>query len=64
MGLVVEIADVVVVGRRALRQADPTMKGIVADTANARGFWHMGQFAADYRRMFGKLPSETLARGR
>lgn len=28
--------------------------------ANKWGFWHMGQFAADYRRLFGELPSETL----
>jgi len=26
------------------------------------GFWHMGQFAADYRRQFGELPSETIRR--
>jgi len=32
----------------------------VADAANAWGFWHMGQFAKDYYRMFGELPSETL----
>ena len=32
----------------------------VADAANAYGFWHMGQFARDYRRMFGELPSQTL----
>ena len=32
----------------------------VADAANEWGFWHMGQFAKDYRRMFGELPSETL----
>jgi hypothetical protein len=24
------------------------------------GFWHMGQFAKDYKFMFGQLPSETL----
>jgi AraC family ethanolamine operon transcriptional activator len=24
------------------------------------GFWHMSQFAADYRRTFGELPSETV----
>ena len=34
----------------------------IADIANACGFWHMGQFAKDYRRMFGELPSETLGR--
>lgn len=34
----------------------------VADIANRWGFWHMGQFARDYRGMFGELPSETLRR--
>jgi AraC-like DNA-binding protein len=34
----------------------------VADIANKWDFWHMGQFASDYRRMFGELPSETLKR--
>ncbi len=28
--------------------------------APAWGFWHMGQFAADYRKLFAKRPSETL----
>jgi len=32
----------------------------VADVAHRRGFWHMGQFAADYKRLFAELPSETL----
>jgi len=32
----------------------------ISDIANQWGFWHMGQFAADYRRQFGELPSETL----
>ena len=32
----------------------------VVDIANNWGFWHMGQFAADYRRVFGTLPSMTL----
>jgi len=35
----------------------------VADIANDWGFWHMGQFAADYKKMFGKLPSQTLVGG-
>ena len=36
-------------------------KESIADAANNWGFWHMGQFAADYRQHFGELPSETLA---
>ena len=27
--------------------------------ANRWGFWHMGQFANDYRNLFGELPSQT-----
>ena len=34
--------------------------GSIAGAANRWGFWHMGQFARDYKRMFGELPSETL----
>ena len=34
----------------------------VSEIASYWGFWHMGQFAADYRKMFGELPSETLKR--
>ena len=41
-----------------------TSRTHVADAANRWGFWHMGQFAADYRRMFGELPSKTLRRRR
>ncbi len=32
----------------------------VSDIASSHGFWHMSQFATDYRRHFGELPSETL----
>jgi AraC family ethanolamine operon transcriptional activator len=35
----------------------------IADTANRWDFWHMGQFARDYRRLFGEAPSQTLRRG-
>ena len=45
--------------RRALRRADPGTVGVL-DLAADWGFWHTGQFAADYQRMFGELPSETL----
>jgi AraC-like DNA-binding protein len=33
---------------------------LVADVANRWGFWHMGQFAKDYKAVFGELPTETL----
>jgi len=32
----------------------------VQDVAEAWGFWHLSQFASDYRRLFGKRPSDTL----
>lgn len=49
--------------RRELRASDPAQFA-VSDIANRWGFWHMGQFAADYRRHFGELPSETLLGGK
>jgi AraC family ethanolamine operon transcriptional activator len=36
----------------------------VGETAASLGFWHVGQFAADYRRAFGETPSQTLWRSR
>jgi AraC-like DNA-binding protein len=47
--------------RGELRAANPAFAR-VSDVANRWGFWHMGQFAADYRKMFGELPSQTLKR--
>ncbi|MFC1765211.1 helix-turn-helix domain-containing protein [Planctomycetota bacterium] len=47
--------------RKQLRLGDPATIKIV-NIANQWGFWHMGQFAADYRKLFGELPSETLQR--
>lgn len=44
--------------RRDLRAAEPTRS--IADIADDWGFWHMGQFAADYRQFFGELPSQAL----
>jgi len=46
--------------RRLLKKADP-LQTTVAEAGRAWGFWHTGQFAADYRRLFGELPSSTLA---
>jgi len=32
--------------------------------ANRHGFWHMGQFAKDYKNLFGELPSQTLSKNK
>jgi len=45
--------------RRELRRADSSLAS-VSDVAERYGFWHLSQFAADYRWLFGELPSETL----
>lgn len=45
--------------RKALIRARPG-EITITDIAHRFGFWHMSQFAADYRRLFGTLPSETL----
>jgi len=45
--------------RRELWNCDPAATR-VNDIASLWGFWHMGQLAADYRRLFGELPSETI----
>jgi len=46
--------------RRQLKSAPPCTK--VVDIANDWGFWHMGDFAREYRKMFGELPVESLTR--
>ncbi|MEA3277123.1 MAG: helix-turn-helix domain-containing protein [Pseudomonadota bacterium] len=46
--------------RRRLQQPE-TAERCIAEVAGAFGFWHASQFAADYRRLFGELPSKTLA---
>ena len=49
--------------RHGLRSFDAQDSGSIIELAGVQGFWHMGQFAADYRSIYGELPSETLARG-
>jgi AraC family ethanolamine operon transcriptional activator len=49
--------------RRDLRDASSPADS-VQDTAAKWGFWHLGHFVGDYKRMFGELPSETLRRRR
>ena len=48
--------------RSELLEADPEVR--VTDIANEWGYWHMGDFAMNYRREFGELPSTTLAKER
>jgi AraC family transcriptional regulator, ethanolamine operon transcriptional activator len=36
----------------------------VKAAALSHGFWHLGQFAHDYRMIYGESPCETLARAR
>lgn len=47
--------------RRELLAGSP--EDVIAEVANRYGFWHMGQFAHDYRQFFGELPSETMRLG-
>lgn len=42
---------------RSTFNSDPT--GSIADAARAYGFHHLGNFAADYRRLFGTTPSNS-----
>ena len=45
--------------RRALKAADPATNDVTT-IAGEWGLWHLGHFSADYKGMFGELPSETL----
>jgi AraC family ethanolamine operon transcriptional activator len=44
--------------RQELKTAPDT--ATVHEIAQRWGFWHTGEFAAAYRRLFGELPSQTL----
>ena len=44
--------------RRALVKADKSQS--VSDIAAQWGFWHLSQFAQDYKQLFGETPSKTL----
>jgi AraC-like DNA-binding protein len=47
--------------RRALLRAEATST-TVTEIATERGFWELGRFSAEYRRLFGERPSATLHR--
>lgn len=49
--------------RRELK-SDPGAGRGVHDVAARWGFWHFGEFSADYKRQFEELPSATLKRTR
>ena len=49
--------------RRALRSGG-AYAGLVKSAALSHGFWHLGNFARDYRMYFGESPSETLQAAR
>jgi len=49
--------------RRELNNCDP-VSTTITNLATQWGFWHMSQFAADYKRLFGELPSETIGKKR
>jgi len=45
--------------RKQLRKFN-TSNCTISEIARLHGFWHMGQFSADYKKIFAELPSETL----
>jgi AraC family ethanolamine operon transcriptional activator len=47
---------------KGLQQFDSQGCDSIIELASQNGFWHMGQFAADYRAIYCELPSETLSR--
>lgn len=49
--------------RRDLKRCVDQQVG-VQDIAARWGFWHLGDFSADFKRQFGELPSETLSSAR
>jgi AraC-like DNA-binding protein len=48
--------------RENLLNPDEVEGRTVIELASVYGFWHMGQLAADYRNVYGELPSDTLKR--
>jgi len=47
--------------RRSLLNSDP-LNGTVSDAASEYGFRQLGRFSAEYRKVYGELPSVTLRR--
>jgi AraC family ethanolamine operon transcriptional activator len=51
------------VARRAILD-DSTRQRSISDIAMDNGFWHLSQFATDYRKLFGETPTNTRRRSR
>ena len=49
--------------RRALHDVSAQQRSI-SDIALDNGFWHLSQFATDYRKLFGETPINTRRRSR
>ena len=54
-----KIRRLVVVRSEMIKQG---AEATIRDVASRWGFWHLGNFAADYKKHFGELTSETLGR--
>jgi AraC family transcriptional regulator, ethanolamine operon transcriptional activator len=48
--------------RRALLQETPARHRSISEIAMDTGFWHLSQFARDYRLFFGETPTQTRRR--
>lgn len=46
---------------RSLLKRTDLSRGTISDIANVLGYWHMGRFAQEFKRLFGKNPSDLWA---
>ena len=49
-------------GARRMLMTTRQGEATVADIAHRNGFYELGRFATSYKRLFGELPSQTMAR--